>query len=146
MGMYDVLKCEVALPDTLAYILPPDVEWQTKSLDCVLDGYIIRADGLYKYVYADEVPLQVEETRKVEDFHGDVDFYSPFRVEDECSVWIECRARFTSGALESITVTQVHEQPLPDTEKIGDVEFETRKGIGGVKVMHLFPEPRVTRR
>jgi hypothetical protein len=39
MGMFDTVRC--ALPQ----VTPPDVEWQTKNLDCLLDLYTIDAHG-----------------------------------------------------------------------------------------------------
>jgi len=41
MGMYDTLRCTYPLPNAAA----SEIEFQTKSLDCALDEYEIRADG-----------------------------------------------------------------------------------------------------
>lgn len=40
MGMFDDLKCEMPLPEGV-----PAGGWQTKSLDCSMTHYAIRADG-----------------------------------------------------------------------------------------------------
>lgn len=42
MGMFDELRCEYPLPDVED---PGKLVFQTKSLDCLLDNYEIRADG-----------------------------------------------------------------------------------------------------
>lgn len=40
MGMFDYFTCEMPLPEGT-----PDLKWQTKSLNCSMAYYAVRADG-----------------------------------------------------------------------------------------------------
>ena len=88
MGMFDNIKCDYPLPDSP----PADLDFQTKSLECGLDNYSIRADGtlwVQKYDIEDRSDPNAEGWRslagsmtrvnqrweQVKGFRGQVVFY-----------------------------------------------------------------------
>lgn len=108
MGMFDTLKVEIKIP---GYSEIPDVEFQTKSLDCTLDNYVITNNGeLYKEVWEynwidDETHYFKGYSEKVPDsyrreyltnYHGDIIFYSSKKIDGK---WRYYSARFTEGKL-----------------------------------------------
>lgn len=136
MGMYDYIKCEVALPSSP----PPEVadlakkgEAQSKSFDCEMTTYTITRDGeLFREEY--ELAVVPEEERyyfgKPEwekggfyhlagvinrtvtgqtklNYHGDVSFC----VMTENHDLYDYTARFTDGKLQRIISHQDHSHP-----------------------------------
>lgn len=112
--MYDVLTCKYPLPEEYADM--QDREFQTKSLESLLDQYTITADGELwirkaerewvtdpKAVLGGYAKAIREWDERVEDFHGDIYFYT-FREEHELKDLVTFRARFTHGKVESIIV------------------------------------------
>ncbi|MBA3601126.1 MAG: hypothetical protein H0W45_07760 [Acidobacteria bacterium] len=121
MGMFDYLKCEYTLPDSIAQ----NESFQTKSLDKVLGNYTITADGRlilhavrYEFVPEEERPyygkpewekpfgkicgsLTNIPTGAVEiAYHGDIRFYTSIGSrENDDYEWVEYQARFTDGKL-----------------------------------------------
>jgi hypothetical protein len=82
MGMFDELRCRATLPDDG----DTDTEFQTKSMDCRLDTYIITSDGrLTKKEYDQE-----DESAEPCDYTGQIDFYRGSR---------DYRAVFVDGRL-----------------------------------------------
>ena len=113
MGMFDMLKIEMKIP---GYSEIPDEEFQTKSLDNVLDHYVITNKGemyreVWDYEWADNPnsPIggslyKVEGSYRREyltDFHGDIIFYTS-RPMNENRIWRDYTARFTEGRLTRI--------------------------------------------
>jgi hypothetical protein len=114
MGMFDEIRVEQILPDRTEQ---SSTWYQTKSLDCHLDKYVITANGeLYRECWNHE---WVEEPdhflngyiRKVEgtyrrdyltDFHGDIIFYSSKPELNTNRIWRDYHARFTEGKLSRI--------------------------------------------
>lgn len=87
MGMFDNLKCEYPLPDSVVQ----DEIFQTKSLECLLVDYTITADGFLK------------DEKEQLDFHGDIIFYTFTGSREENDYqWFEYSARFTEGKLQKI--------------------------------------------
>lgn len=114
MGMFDYLVVEVALPDGTP---PQDNDtiterdkYQTKSMDNVMDTYVITAKGelyveRYEYDwieapesllggYAETVPDSYRR-EYLTDYHGDLRFYTHIAEK----TWREYTARFTDGKL-----------------------------------------------
>lgn len=108
MGMFDTLKVQLKIP---GFSDIPDCEFQTKSLDCALENYVITNNGeLYRekwdYEWTDDSSSvfngyfnKVEGSYRREyltDFHGDVIFYEGKTVDGK---WRYYSARFTEGKL-----------------------------------------------
>jgi hypothetical protein len=139
MGMFDTVTCQYPLPlpeEANQLTNPPDwaaVEFQTKSLDCVLDIYSIEEDGqVYKEVVDREViqsedgTLTLNETQKgIEraDFTGEVVFYH-MHMESDYDYWAEFKALFWKGDLKEIELSkwdrQDNKQRIEVLEKIQD--------------------------
>jgi hypothetical protein len=125
MGMFDILKVELLMPDTGE--VPVGKDYQTKDITNTMDSYVIGADRrLYKeewdYVWV-EVPdiyfggyhKPIEDTYRrvlIEDFHKDICFYDTCEKFDGHVVWRDYIARFTDGVLHRITYT---DQKIPIT-------------------------------
>lgn len=121
MGMYDELTCKYPLPEEYADM--QQREFQTKSLERLLDHYTITEDGELFIRQAEREwvtdPNSVlggyakairEWEERVEDFHGDLYFYTS-RTRDAPKALVTFRARFTHGKVESIIV-------VPDRDAI----------------------------
>lgn len=122
MGMFDYIKCEVALPETGQ---APPALFQTKDTpDQYMTVYTITADGrlTWKPYHMESVPKNERpypdkdgilglrgSMRRVEcdaediDFHGDIFFYASGPRD---SGWWEYRARFTEGKLSNIELVE----------------------------------------
>ena len=110
MGMFDDITCYYPLPDGRTDLNPDG--FQSKSLDCCLDRYVITREGrLILRAYDLEVipdeerektwsPIfrRVNERDEVLPYHGLIRFY-------QCGPdgWGEYEAKFTDGLLVSIT-------------------------------------------
>lgn len=111
MGMFDVIRCEVMLPDAS---LPENREFQTKSLENIMASYVITQKGElyeerweYKWI-KDSGSFFGGYSRKIEDsyrreyltdFHGDIIFYDGRPMDKENNIWRDYYARFTEGKL-----------------------------------------------
>ena len=111
MGMFDTLKVEIKIP---GFSEIPDVEFQTKSLDCALENYVITNNGeLYREVWEhkwieDETHFlggydySIPDSYRREyltDYHGDIIFYEGRSAD---GTWRDYTARFTEGKLTRI--------------------------------------------
>jgi hypothetical protein len=111
MGMFDTLKVQLKIP---GFAEVPDVEFQTKSLDCALENYVITNNGeLYreKWDYnwiTDDTHFLGGYEHKIEgsyrreyltNYHGDIIFYEGKSVDGR---WRDYTARFTEGKLTRI--------------------------------------------
>ena len=96
MGMYDRLYSRIPLPDCN---LPTDIELQTKDLECLLDCYVIDADG--RLLLCQSRPDDPPDPTGAEDtgYHGDLCFYTLSEPDGEPHEFL---ARFTHGRLEWI--------------------------------------------
>lgn len=114
MGMYDELTCKYPLPEEYADM--QNREFQTKSLESLLDHYTITEDGELwirqaerewvtdpKSVLGGYAKAIREWDERVEDFQGDIYFYTS-REQDVPKDLVPFRARFTHGKLENIIV------------------------------------------
>jgi hypothetical protein len=114
MGMFDYLVTEIALPDGTpaqdVNTVSDRDKHQTKSLDCLMDTYVITAKGeLYvnrcEYEWVDDEnsllggytnPLPETKRREyLTDYHGDITFYNSLGN----NTWRVYTARFTDGRL-----------------------------------------------
>lgn len=100
MGMFDMLKCDYPLP------VHPEMqerEFQTKSLDCGLDQYLITADGKLELVRSDYICVFNSDT-----FRGEIRFYDQELErgigldEQDFGAWREWSAIFIDGKLFNI--------------------------------------------
>jgi hypothetical protein len=111
MGMFDTLKVEIKIP---GFSEVPNIEFQTKSLDCALENYVITNNGeLYRevwdYEWTDDPASsfngyfnKVEGSYRREyltDYHGDIIFYEGRSAD---GTWRDYTARFTEGKLTRI--------------------------------------------
>lgn len=112
MGMFDTITCKYPLPDQ------PTIDcWQTKSLDCTLDHYVIEPDGTLHHEDYD-IEDQSDKAKGIgEDsfcgcmtkvnkrlspmpkFRGEIVFYESTAEADE---WFEYSAFFDDGKLLSV--------------------------------------------
>jgi hypothetical protein len=114
MGMFDRIVCKVPLPDTNKI---SENEFQTKSLDNLLNKYEIREDGTlwiesYESTYVPDAThflggyfSTIEGSIKwtqVSDVHQDIIFY----FMDDDRKWHDYIARFTNGKLQSLLVRE----------------------------------------
>jgi len=125
MGMFDEIKCECELPDSISN----DTIFQTKSLECLLERYTITSDGRlihhqvrYETVSEEERPYYGKPEWEKSDFthligsvksvavgdveapfHGDLVFYTSIGSREAGDYeWLEYKARFTDGKLQWI--------------------------------------------
>ncbi len=141
MGMFDELECEYPLPHPERQ---EDV-FQTKSLDCLMHRYRITRDGQLLCFSAcgwgeedeNEAGTRPEPERVV--YHGDVRFYSSFRLDATHWRLLEYEARFTNGGLEWLRTVEdrvdehkpVVREPEPDPTLEG-LPAATRSRIAGM--------------
>ena len=94
MGMYDRIYSMVQLPDCE---LPTAMELQTKDLECLLDCYVIDAEG--RLLLCRTLPDGLPDLAGAEDtgYHGDLCFYTFSEPRREPHEFL---ARFTHGRLE----------------------------------------------
>ncbi len=99
MGMFDDVKCEVPLPDGFIG------NFQSKTFDCLMDTYVIRADGR---LVRDDGWLRRSDGKPQQtdmNFHGIMRFYTnEGSRKDGTYRWHEYSAKFTDGALVSIDI------------------------------------------
>jgi hypothetical protein len=120
MGMFDSLYFDkeiLPLSDDIIKDFPNDIEWQTKSLECVLDKLIIKDGELLVQRYETELTpenerpypndhrlsiigmyRQINERLEKYDYTGSIIFYS--FIND---VWYEFFGEFQNGKLIKIT-------------------------------------------
>ena len=97
MGMFDTIRCEYPLPDADHQ----NLEFQTKSLECLLDEYTITRDG--KLVrHANRGPFgRPGLVADVEwPIHGDIEIYQSLERAPGKPTWVEYIVRFTHGRVE----------------------------------------------
>lgn len=105
-------------------------EFQTKSLESLLEHYTITEDGELFVTQSEREWVEDSSSvlggyakvlrtweERIENCHGDIYFYT-FRVKDVPKDLVTFRARFTHGKLESIIVTSEREstsriRPVP---------------------------------
>jgi hypothetical protein len=133
MGMFDSIKVkqDLPLPEDLKSL---SVDWkdytfQTKDLDNCLLEYFISEDGfLYEHVIErDYIPYTPEERKsqkikswdiwkevieketyhkKIEDYHGKIQFYTYDDYDEENDYWVEFDAYFVYGKLDKIELSK----------------------------------------
>ena len=98
MGMFDELRCHVALPDEEGEALrSAGHTYQTKDLDCQLDLHEITAEGRLvrlEWNYAEKLwhsPVDLN-------YHGMLNFYT-LTMDKR---WFEYDAKFTDGKVTEI--------------------------------------------
>ncbi len=97
MGMFDTVRCQLPLPDLKD---PAHVEFQTKSLYCHLDDYIITKAGrliLVGGIKGSGADLDVH-------YHGMLNFYGTKDQKQGYNPenWYEYDAKFTDGTLVNV--------------------------------------------
>lgn len=91
MGMFDDLKCNYPLPNPKHQ----DLDFQTKSLECMMTQYLITEDGRLVWIDRyfpdhDDTDRKKLKTREIDrNYHGDIVFYA--------GRGCEYIARFTEG-------------------------------------------------
>jgi hypothetical protein len=96
MGMYDDIRCDAPLPDMGCPVTTRD--FQTKDFDCVLDKFVITADG----------KLLHDGVRRR--FHGMFNFY---HYDTKIDTWWQYEAKFTDGCLVEITPVECRKRIAP---------------------------------
>lgn len=126
--MFDTIKCKYPLPDPQLQ----DCDFQTKSLENLMDRYTITADGKLVWHMCKLVDVPEEERtayaeygntpewdtwkwigsmrsvpvedRILDDYHGDIYFgmFDPDKQKNGVHEWVEYQARFTDGQLQWI--------------------------------------------
>ncbi len=93
MGLFDNLKCKANLPEGNKEL--QEEIFQTKSLDCLLETYIITKNK--------KLVIETKKGTKTILYHGDIIFYTfTGNHEDKTYKWHEFIARFTNGKLQYI--------------------------------------------
>lgn len=82
MGMFDTIRCEYPLPDACTA-----TEFQTKSLDCILETYCLTASGRLLDAHNRDTSM-----------HGVLRMYT----SDSAGHWWEYEAKFTDGQLQHL--------------------------------------------
>ena len=82
MGMFDTLRCEHPLPDGCTAS-----EFQTKSLECLLDTFCLTLSGRFLDAHSVDTNL-----------HGVLRMYT----SDTTGHWWEYEAKFTDGQLQHL--------------------------------------------
>lgn len=121
MGMFDTLRCDYPLP---ARAQVQDLSFQTKSLDCLMLNYQVRADGtlwVEDFDIEDRSDPNAEglarlagmmtptnqRWRHMDDFTGEVVFYGDYGPRN-ASGWgegqVEFSAYFTAGTLTAVNL------------------------------------------
>ena len=112
MGSFDTLKVQIVLPDCSEVV---DDVFQTKSLDCTMDTYVIsqnrelyRERWRYEMVDVHDAPISQHLVRVPDSmrreyltgFTGEIIFYGEWQPRP--NVWRDYHARFTDGILKEI--------------------------------------------
>lgn len=137
MGMFDSIQCNCTLPLPLEVIdVMPDIydqEFQTKDMECLMDLYILDAQGrlqkeerISHWVDDDSYFLKgyfdstCEKTLDT-NFHGVINFYIYARVYDDKDeksgkdVSIDFMSKFTNGVLDYVEVQSFEILDATDT-------------------------------
>ncbi len=112
MGLFDTVHCEYPLPEAAHQ----DLEFQTKSLESLLDTYTITRDGrLMRHARRRARPGL---DRDVEwPLHGDIRIYTSLRSPEGDRDWVEYVVRFTHGRVEWIRPhEEVQQTPADDDD------------------------------
>ena len=126
MGMFDNISVSDSLPfnDDMKElgIDKNNLVFQTKSLDCLMDSYIIQNNKLYIQKYKSEKWIKGNEASKnifdrighlereepyyeEVNFHGEICFYEfLLNVKDKWDCWVEYKAIFTQGNVTNISL------------------------------------------
>ena len=130
MGMFDEIKVkhDLLLPEEIKSL---DIDWkevrfQTKDLENLLDEYLINNDALYQRIveleyieYTEEEKKQNRKSKKffpiykdviekssyhkkMDDFHGSINFYHYGELNDEEDFMVDFIAHFSYGNLDRI--------------------------------------------
>jgi hypothetical protein len=113
MGMFDTLRVQLKIS---GFTDVPDCDFQTKSLDSLMEHYVITDKGeLYKEIWDYDWSEDPEHflggyERKIPEsyrreyltnYHGDIIFYTSKPMNND-RVWRDYTARFTDGKLSRI--------------------------------------------
>jgi hypothetical protein len=155
MGMFDNIKVKSPLPIpkevSSLEINWSDYEFQTKDLDnCLLDFFISEEGSLFeKVVEREYVPFSEEEkknkkykkwniwkevieknsyNKKIEGFHGKINFYTYEVLNKENDFWLEFTAYFSYGKLDKIELSKfdITESNSKNNEKL-KLEYEKKQ-------------------
>lgn len=108
MGMFDTIRVNVPLPECPVWV--EDGHWfQTKSLECTLDKYLLTAEGkLWRKKHDFEGKNEDRAPEFMESFTGEVVFYDgywpdmgPDRKRTPKN-WAEYSAYFVSGVMKQL--------------------------------------------
>lgn len=121
MGMFDTVYCQHPLPVEWAQ----DLDYQTKSLDCLLDTFYIDTDGaLWRLTWQgdDHEDIEAEPIERTLEMH----FYTNLPIPDAPLVmspddmrregWIEWKATIIRGQVDEIELVTL-EMPKPESAK-----------------------------
>ena len=107
MGMFDTIRCLYPLPNYPAELGDKDPGFQTKSLDCGLDNYLITADGrLLVTSLPDEGESDYNPVWDECFYTGEIRFYTSYGSEVPRQ-WLEYIGYFQRGRLVFNTLERV---------------------------------------
>jgi hypothetical protein len=155
MGMFDDITCKVKLPLTEELeklnIAWEEENFQTKSLECYLQHYIIASDGqlleevvVREYVEytkeeldsPDRKPwnmfkniIEKERYLKAVDFHGIVNFYTSLEYTIDADMWVEFNAYFIYGKLDKIELVEAKTMIIKSPNQSHKAAREATKNI-----------------
>lgn len=138
MGMYDLIVCKYPLPGT-----PPEFcadsyhEYQSKSLQCLLDTYEIATTGELRRIAKwsrDDNPKEYEPVK----FQGVLEFYDDnlsataggvsFTRNGEDYEWVVYEATFVNGLVQSIVETERERHPALARHLLDEIDARFREG------------------
>lgn len=131
MGMYDIVKVKIELPD---YSGPMD-DFQTKSLSSRLDEYTINENGRLIHHTTEWVIVPENEKKhefhlfnveptgdEDENYHGYINFYTIFELEG----MIDFEAKFTDGRL-----VEIQNQKTGTIKRYDDLDNNRKESASG---------------
>ena len=110
MGMFDTLICHYPLPN------PADqgLVFQTKSLECCDDNYVIDEQGRLMLVSSEDSQPEI-----IEDIDQEIIFKTAIQHENGEHSWLEYRACYTDGQLQWIRQSALYKDHRPPNHATG---------------------------
>lgn len=124
MGLFDNMMCKhpLPMPELFSGEDWSDHQFQTKSLNCFLESYMISESG---HLFHKPLIHESLDWKLLENFTGIVEFYDNFPKDDK-TYWVEFKAMIVKGNLyHKIEVTHFYELPPSVNDKYDEGEKST---------------------